>query len=59
MEKRTKEWLLQADYDIETAEYMFEGGRYLMTGLEKDFGKESKFLPTSYTKYPHRLKQSP
>jgi len=39
MEKRTKEWLLQADYDIETAEYMFEGGRYLMTGLEKNFGK--------------------
>jgi HEPN domain-containing protein len=29
MEKRTEEWLKQADYDIETAEYMHEGGRYL------------------------------
>jgi len=23
-----KEWLKQADYDIETAEFMFQGGRY-------------------------------
>jgi HEPN domain-containing protein len=29
MEKRTEEWLRQADYDIDTAEYMYQGGRYL------------------------------
>ncbi len=29
MEKRTEEWLRQADYDIDTAEYMHQGGRYL------------------------------
>jgi len=28
MAKDQKEWFLQADYDIETAEYMFKGGRY-------------------------------
>jgi HEPN domain-containing protein len=31
MEKRAQEWLIQSDYDIETAEYMFEGGRYIYT----------------------------
>lgn len=29
VEKRTGEWLRQADYDIDAAEYMFRGGRYL------------------------------
>jgi HEPN domain-containing protein len=29
VEKRTEEWLRQADYDIDAAEYMFQGGRYL------------------------------
>jgi HEPN domain-containing protein len=29
MEKRTEEWLKQADYDIDAAEYMYGGGRYL------------------------------
>lgn len=29
MEKRTKEWLRQADYDIDAADYMYGGGRYL------------------------------
>ena len=29
MEKRTEEWLRLADYDIDTAEYMYRGGRYL------------------------------
>lgn len=28
MEKRTQEWLIQADYDMDTADYMFQGGRY-------------------------------
>jgi HEPN domain-containing protein len=28
MEENTREWLAQAEFDIETAEYMFQGGRY-------------------------------
>ena len=28
MDKRPKEWVKQADYDIDTAEFMFNGGRY-------------------------------
>ena len=28
MNKKYLEWLRQADYDIETAEFMFNGGRY-------------------------------
>jgi HEPN domain-containing protein len=27
-EKLPKEWFLQADYDMDTAQYMFDGGRY-------------------------------
>ena len=33
MAKDQKEWFLQADYDIETAEYMFNGGRYFYSAL--------------------------
>jgi len=29
MEKRTQEWFRQSDYDMDTAEYMLQGGRYL------------------------------
>ena len=29
MEKRTKEWLRQADYDMDTADYMHQGRRHL------------------------------
>lgn len=28
MEKKAEEWLRQSDYDIDTANYMFQGGRY-------------------------------
>jgi len=28
MDEKTKEWITQAEFDIETAEYMFQGGRY-------------------------------
>jgi len=28
MKKRSEEWLKQSNYDIATAEYMYEGGRY-------------------------------
>ncbi|OHB97552.1 MAG: DNA-binding protein [Planctomycetes bacterium RIFCSPLOWO2_12_38_17] len=31
MAKSLQEWLRQADYDINTAEYMFNGGRYFYT----------------------------
>jgi HEPN domain-containing protein len=29
MEKQTEEWLKQADYDMDTADYMYKGGRYI------------------------------
>jgi HEPN domain-containing protein len=29
MDKRTLEWLKQADYDVDTAEFMASGGRYI------------------------------
>jgi len=29
MEKQTEEWLKQADYDMETADYMHKGGRHI------------------------------
>ena len=29
MEKRSEEWLRQSDYDMDTAEYMHSGGRYI------------------------------
>jgi HEPN domain-containing protein len=31
MGKDPQEWLRQADYDMDTAEYMYAGGRYLYT----------------------------
>jgi len=31
MEKRTEEWLRQSDYDMDTADYMYKGGRYFYT----------------------------
>ncbi len=29
MERQTEEWLKQADYDMDTADYMYKGGRYI------------------------------
>ncbi len=29
MKRNTLEWLKQAEYDLETAEYLFSGGRYV------------------------------
>ncbi len=29
MEPRTNEWLIQSDYDMDTAEYMHSGGRHI------------------------------
>lgn len=31
MGKDPQEWLRQADYDMDTAEYMYKGGRYMYT----------------------------
>lgn len=31
MDNKSAEWLKQADYDLETAKYMFEGGRCFYT----------------------------
>ena len=31
MTRSSQEWLTQADYDFQTAEYMFTGGRYVYT----------------------------
>lgn len=28
MDKKTKQWMKQSDYDMDTASYMFDGGRY-------------------------------
>lgn len=29
MEQRTKEWLIQSEYDMDTADYMHSGGRHI------------------------------
>src|SRR4030042_6176672 len=29
MERRTEEWLRQSEYDMETADYLYRGGRYM------------------------------
>ena len=31
MDKKSQEWLKQADYDMDTAEFMFNGGRFFYT----------------------------
>ena len=28
MDKKTEQWIMQADYDMDTAKYMLKGGRY-------------------------------
>ncbi len=28
MDRKTEQWIKQADYDMDTAQYMFNGGRY-------------------------------
>jgi len=60
MEKRTEEWLRQADYDIDTAEYMHQGGIYLHSvfmchlAVEKAlkglyFERRNQFPPKSHS----------
>lgn len=38
MDKRTAEWLKQADYDIDTAEFMAKGGRYYAEDFNRGKG---------------------
>lgn len=59
MEKRTKEWLLQADYDLDSARYLHQGGRHIYAvfmchlAVEKAlkgwyFEKRREFPPKSH-----------
>jgi len=59
MAKDPEEWFRQADYDLETAEYMFAGGRYFYSvfmchlGIEKGlkglYQERSKETPPRFT----------
>jgi len=55
MDKRSREWLKQADYDIDTAEYMFTGGKffYAVFMCHLSVEKATKGL------YQQRLKETP
>jgi len=55
MDKRSREWLKQADYDIDTAEYMFAGGKffYAVFMCHLSIEKAIKGL------YQQRLKETP
>ncbi|MGV8073283.1 MAG: HEPN domain-containing protein [Syntrophobacteraceae bacterium] len=59
MEKQTKEWLTQSDYDMDTADYMQHGGRHMYAvfmchlAIEKAlkalyYEKHRKFPPKSH-----------
>jgi HEPN domain-containing protein len=59
MEKRTEEWLRQSDYDMDTADYMHQGGRYMYAvfmchpAIEKAlkglyYEKQRRFPPKSH-----------
>lgn len=55
MERRAKEWLRQADYDIDTAEFMFSGGRYFYTVFMCHLSLEKAIKGLYY----ERLKEMP
>jgi HEPN domain-containing protein len=55
MGKNLQEWFKQADYDIDTAEYLFNGGRYFYTIFMCHLSLE-KALKGLYQK---RLKDKP
>ena len=50
-----KEWLKQADYDIETAEFMFNGGRYFYSVFMCHLSIEKALKAL----YQFRLEQAP
>ena len=55
MDKRSREWLKQADYDIDTAEYMFAGGKFFYAVFMCHLSME-KAIKGLYQK---RLKETP
>lgn len=55
MDKRSREWLKQADYDIDTAEYMFAGGRFFYAVFMCHLSTEKAIKGL----YQQRLKETP
>jgi HEPN domain-containing protein len=55
MDKKSQEWLKQADYDMDTAEFMFNGRRFFYTVFMCHLSVE-KAMKGLYQK---RLKQAP
>ncbi len=55
MSKEPQEWLRQADYDLDTAEFMFDGGRYFYAVFMCHLSMEKALKGL----YQERLKQIP
>jgi HEPN domain-containing protein len=55
MSKNPEEWFRQADYDLETAEYMFNGGRYFYSVFLCHLSIEKALKGL----YQDRLKETP
>lgn len=55
MDKRSREWLKQADYDIDMAEYMFAGGKFFYAVFMCHLSVEKAIKGL----YQQRLKESP
>lgn len=55
MDRRSCEWLKQADYDIETAEYMFAGGKFFYAVFMCHLSVEKAIKGL----YQQRLKETP
>jgi len=55
MDERTHEWLKQADYDIDTAEYMFAGGKFFYAVFMCHLSVEKAIKGL----YQQRLKEPP
>jgi HEPN domain-containing protein len=55
MDKRSSEWLKQAEYDIDTAEYMFTGGKFFYAVFMCHLSIEKAIKSV----YQERLKETP
>ena len=55
MDRRAAEWLKQADYDVDTAEFMAKGGRYFYAVFMCHLAIEKALKGL----YQHSLKQTP
>lgn len=55
MDKKAGEWLKQADYDIETADFMFAGGKYFYAVFMSHLSVEKALKGL----YQNRLKDTP